>query len=208
VRDSGPRTTASRDFEWHEGETFIGNPSCIWRRESQRECDRQFGAVPYARASSECTFGQVSEATPLTPPQSPCHVLTAGSIRINWRPRDHCSGDHQRDAGPEQREPCRADRRQSCSAWAAIHVYSARAPGRLPSAEEFGEIIVRAKASCALKDVARVELGAQNYNMIGRLNGKPAALIAVYQAPGANAVASAARVRALMLELGWLCRTN
>ena len=81
--------------------------------------------------------------------------------------------------------------------------YTVRAPGRLPSAEEFGEIIVRAKAGegiLRLKDVARVELGAQNYNMIGRLNGKPAALIAVYQAPGANAVATAAGVRALMLE--------
>jgi hydrophobic/amphiphilic exporter-1 (mainly G- bacteria), HAE1 family len=81
--------------------------------------------------------------------------------------------------------------------------YTVRAPGRLPSAEEFGEIIVRAKAGegiLRLKDVARVELGAQNYNMIGRLNGKPAALIAVYQAPGANAVATAAGVRKLMLE--------
>jgi hydrophobic/amphiphilic exporter-1 (mainly G- bacteria), HAE1 family len=81
--------------------------------------------------------------------------------------------------------------------------YTVRAPGRLPSAEEFGEIIVRAKAGegiLRLKDVARVELGAQNYNMIGRLNGKPAALVAVYQAPGANAVATAAGVRALMQE--------
>jgi len=81
--------------------------------------------------------------------------------------------------------------------------YTVRAPGRLPSAEEFGEIIVRAKSGegiLRLKDIARVELGAQNYNMIGRLNGKPAALIAVYQAPGANAVATAAGVRALMQE--------
>ena len=81
--------------------------------------------------------------------------------------------------------------------------YTVRAPGRLPSAEDFGEIIVRARAGegiLRLKDVARVELGAQNYNMIGRLNGKPAALIAVYQAPGANAVATAAGVSALMLE--------
>jgi hydrophobic/amphiphilic exporter-1 (mainly G- bacteria), HAE1 family len=81
--------------------------------------------------------------------------------------------------------------------------YTVRAPGRLPSAEEFGEIIVRARSGegiLRLKDVARVELGAQNYNMIGRLNGKPAALIAIYQAPGANAVATAAGVRALMLE--------
>src|SRR6202042_3679861 len=81
--------------------------------------------------------------------------------------------------------------------------YTVRAPGRLPSAEEFGQIIVRARSGegiLRLKDVARVELGAQNYNMIGRLNGKPAALVAVYQAPGANAVATAAGVRALMLE--------
>jgi hydrophobic/amphiphilic exporter-1 (mainly G- bacteria), HAE1 family len=81
--------------------------------------------------------------------------------------------------------------------------YTVRAPGRLPSAEEFGEIIVRAKSgegTLRLKDVARVELGAQNYNMIGRLNGKPAALVAIYQAPGANAVATTAGVRALMQE--------
>jgi hydrophobic/amphiphilic exporter-1 (mainly G- bacteria), HAE1 family len=81
--------------------------------------------------------------------------------------------------------------------------YSVRAPGRLPSAEEFGEIIVRAKNDggvLRLKDVARIELGAQNYTMIGRLNSKPAALLAIYQAPGANAVATAAAVRKLMLE--------
>ena len=81
--------------------------------------------------------------------------------------------------------------------------YTVRAPGRLPSAEEFGQIIVRARAGegiLRLKDVARVELGAQNYSMIGRLNGKPAALVAVYQAPGANAVATAAGVRKLMEE--------
>src|ERR1700733_12478156 len=81
--------------------------------------------------------------------------------------------------------------------------YTVRAPGRLPSAEEFGEIIVRAKSgegTLRLKDVARVELGAQNYNMIGRFNGKPAALLAIYQAPGSNAVDTAAGVRALMQE--------
>jgi hydrophobic/amphiphilic exporter-1 (mainly G- bacteria), HAE1 family len=81
--------------------------------------------------------------------------------------------------------------------------YTVRAPGRLPSAEEFGQIIVRARPDqgiLRLKDVARVELGAQNYNVIGRLNGKPAALVAIYLAPGANAVTTAAGVRQLMLE--------
>ncbi len=81
--------------------------------------------------------------------------------------------------------------------------YTVRAPGRLPSAEEFGEIIVRAQSGggiLRLKDVARIELGAQNYSIIGRLNGQPAALIAVYQSPGSNAVATAAAVRKVMEE--------
>jgi HAE1 family hydrophobic/amphiphilic exporter-1 len=81
--------------------------------------------------------------------------------------------------------------------------YSVRAPGRLPTAEEFGEIIVRAQSGAGvlrLKDVARVELGAQNYNVIGRFNGKQAALLAIYQAPGSNAVDTAAAVRKVMEE--------
>jgi HAE1 family hydrophobic/amphiphilic exporter-1 len=81
--------------------------------------------------------------------------------------------------------------------------YTVRAPGRLPSAEEFGEIIVRAQQGggvLRLKDVARIELGAQTYNLQGRLNGKPAALLAIYQLPGGNAVQTAAGVRKLMEE--------
>jgi hydrophobic/amphiphilic exporter-1 (mainly G- bacteria), HAE1 family len=81
--------------------------------------------------------------------------------------------------------------------------YSVRAPGRLPTAEEFGEIIVRAQSGAGvlrLKDVARVELGAQNYNVIGRFNGKPAALLAIYQTPGSNAVDTAVAVRKVMEE--------
>src|SRR6202453_4809163 len=53
--------------------------------------------------------------------------------------------------------------------------YSVRAPGRLPTAEEFGEIIVRAQSGAGilrLRDVARIELGAQNYSVIGRYNGR------------------------------------
>ena len=81
--------------------------------------------------------------------------------------------------------------------------YTVRAPGRLPTAEEFGQIVVRATPDggiLRLRDVARVELGAQNYSMIGRLNGQPAALVAIYQSPGANAVATAAGVRKFMEE--------
>ena len=69
--------------------------------------------------------------------------------------------------------------------------YNARAPGRLVSAEEFGEVIVRAQPDGSilrLKDVARVELGAQTYAMEGRLNGQPAALLGIYLTPGSNAL--------------------
>src|SRR5437762_2072350 len=51
-----------------------------------------------------------------------------------------------------------------------------------------------------MKDVARLELGSQTYNIIGRYNGKPAAVVAVYQLPGSNAVKAAAGVRKLMEE--------
>ena len=82
--------------------------------------------------------------------------------------------------------------------------YSVRARGRLTSPEEFGEIIVRESPGGAvvrLKDVARVELGAQNYSMVSRLDGKAAAIVAAYQLPGSNAVQTANGVKKLMAEL-------
>jgi HAE1 family hydrophobic/amphiphilic exporter-1 len=81
--------------------------------------------------------------------------------------------------------------------------YSVRARGRLSSPEEFGEIVVRETpigGVVRLKDVARVELGAQNYSVLGRLNGKPGAIIAAYQLPGSNAVQAAAALKKLMAE--------
>jgi len=83
------------------------------------------------------------------------------------------------------------------------YTYAVRAQGRLISEQEFGEIVVRARPDGSvlrLKDVARVELGAQVYNMLGRLDGKPSAVIAVYQLPGSNAVAAAKGVIAYMEE--------
>jgi len=81
--------------------------------------------------------------------------------------------------------------------------YAVRAQGRLPSAEEFGQIVVRANSDGSilrLKDVARLELGAQTYNLVGRYSGKAAAVVAVYQLPGSNAVKAAEGVRKLMAE--------
>src|SRR5256886_10140709 len=84
------------------------------------------------------------------------------------------------------------------------YTYSVRAQGRLTSPEEFGQIVVRESTGGAivrLKDVARIELGAQNYSVVGRLNGKPGAIIAVYQLPGSNAVQAADGVRKLFAEV-------
>ena len=81
--------------------------------------------------------------------------------------------------------------------------YTVRAQGRLASEEDFGNIVIRAKTDGSmvrLKDVARVQLGAQVYNLQGRLDGKPAAVVAVYQLPGSNAIAAAKGARALMAE--------
>jgi multidrug efflux pump len=81
--------------------------------------------------------------------------------------------------------------------------YTVRAQGRLQTPEEFGEIVVRANADGSfvrVKDIARIDLGAQTYNLKGRLNGQPSAILAVYQLPGTNAVKAAQGVRQLMAE--------
>jgi hydrophobic/amphiphilic exporter-1 (mainly G- bacteria), HAE1 family len=81
--------------------------------------------------------------------------------------------------------------------------YTVRAQGRLTTEEEFGKIVVRANPDGSvlrLKDVARAELGAQVYNLRGRLDGKPSAVVAIYQLPGSNAVQAAAGTRKLMQE--------
>ena len=67
--------------------------------------------------------------------------------------------------------------------------YTVSAPGRLVTPEEFGNIIIRESAKGAtvrIKDIGKVELGSQDYNSFGRLNGKAAGSMAVYLLPGAN----------------------
>src|SRR5438876_784348 len=82
--------------------------------------------------------------------------------------------------------------------------YSVRAQGRLQSEQEFGEIVLRANADGSivrLKDVARMELATQDYDIIGRLNGKPSAVLALYQLPGSNALEAEKGVKRRMAEL-------
>jgi len=80
---------------------------------------------------------------------------------------------------------------------------SVRAQGRLTSPEEFEDIVVRETPETGIvrvRDVARVELGSQDYSVTGHLDGRPSAVIAVYQLPGSNAVETAAGVRKLFAE--------
>jgi hydrophobic/amphiphilic exporter-1 (mainly G- bacteria), HAE1 family len=82
--------------------------------------------------------------------------------------------------------------------------YSVLAQGRLASPEEFGQIVVRETpdgGTVRVRDVARIELGSQDYSVAGRFNGKPSAVVAVYQLPGSNAVDAATGVRKLMTKM-------
>jgi HAE1 family hydrophobic/amphiphilic exporter-1 len=82
--------------------------------------------------------------------------------------------------------------------------YSVLAQGRLVSPEEFGQIVVRETPDGGIvrvRDVARIELGSQDYSIAGRYNGKPSAVIATYQLPGSNAVDAAAAANKLMAQM-------
>jgi hydrophobic/amphiphilic exporter-1 (mainly G- bacteria), HAE1 family len=82
--------------------------------------------------------------------------------------------------------------------------YAVLAQGRLTSPEQFGNVIVREApngGTVRVRDVARVELGTQDYSLKGRLNGKPSAVIAVYQLPGTNAVQTVAGIRKLLAQM-------
>ena len=85
-----------------------------------------------------------------------------------------------------------------------MFTYTVNTRGRLKSAEEFEEIVVRSNpdgSQVRLADVARIELGSLTYRTTGRLNGKPAAVVSVYQAPGSNALAVRGTVDETMKEL-------
>ena len=82
--------------------------------------------------------------------------------------------------------------------------YTVTAQGRLVQAEQFGEIIVRANPDGSfvrLRDVARIELGTQTYMQLGRFQGKPATIMAIYQTPGSNALATADALKIMLVRL-------
>ncbi|HXU47645.1 MAG TPA: multidrug efflux RND transporter permease subunit [Candidatus Binatia bacterium] len=82
--------------------------------------------------------------------------------------------------------------------------YTVRTQGRLVTAEQFGDIVVRENADGSvvrLKDVARIELGSLSYNEASRFDGQPSCIIAVFLTPGANAVAVADAANKVMAQL-------
>jgi HAE1 family hydrophobic/amphiphilic exporter-1 len=82
--------------------------------------------------------------------------------------------------------------------------YTVKLPERLQTEKEFGEIVVRTAkdgSQVKIKDIARVELGVETYSAFTRLNNKPCAIIALYQAPGANAVELARQIRGTMADI-------
>ena len=82
--------------------------------------------------------------------------------------------------------------------------YTVRAQGRLLTAEEFGNVILRANPDGSLvriKDVARIQLGAESYDQQAYMNGAPSSLLLLFQNPGSNALEAANRAKAKMAEL-------
>ena len=82
--------------------------------------------------------------------------------------------------------------------------FTVRTQGRLVTADQFSQIVVRANPDGSLVrlgDVARIELGALSYNEMSRFNGQPSCIVAVFLTPGANAVAVADGARKVMAQL-------
>src|SRR6267142_1422403 len=82
--------------------------------------------------------------------------------------------------------------------------YTVRAQGRLQTPEQFGQVVVRSNPDGSvvrMKDVARIDLGALNYQQFTRFNGQPGSIIAVFQTPGSNALAVAEGVKNTIADL-------
>src|SRR5215510_6291571 len=84
-----------------------------------------------------------------------------------------------------------------------LFTYTVAAPGRLITTDEFEDIIIRgtnAGSQVRIRDIGRAELGSQDYNAFGRLNGKPAGAMAVYMLPGADQLKAADAIYKAMAQ--------
>ncbi len=115
----------------------------------------------------------------------------------------HGAGSHEGDPDAERDRAGRTDRRTAGASGTGIHVRGAH-ERPLGDTAEFGAVIVRTNpdgSQVHLRDVARLELGEQNYNSIARLSGDAAAAIAIYQIPGTNALDVAGQIKKTMEDL-------
>ncbi|WP_419897076.1 efflux RND transporter permease subunit [Roseomonas sp. USHLN139] len=104
----------------------------------------------------------------------------------------------------EQNQQFAAGQINAAPSAGGAYTYAMTAEGRLPDAEAFGNIILQARpdgSTLRLRDVARVELGAQQYDFVGTMNGRPSAPFGIYLQPGANALQTIAAVTARLDEL-------
>ena len=105
----------------------------------------------------------------------------------------------------EQNQQFAAGQINAAPSAGGAYTYAMTAQGRLPDAAAFGNIILQARpdgSTLRLRDVARVELGSQQYDFLGTLNGQPSAPFGIYLQPGANALQTMEAVTARMEELG------
>jgi multidrug efflux pump subunit AcrB len=126
----------------------------------------------------------------LDPAKVAARGLTAGEVVQALR-----ASNLQVAAGAINQPPAESD---------AAYTLSVKTLGRLSSAEEFENIVIRSEPGgqfVSVKDVARVELGAQDYTVNSLLDGKPAVAIVMFQRPGSNALATAQAVKNTMTEL-------
>ncbi len=115
----------------------------------------------------------------------------------------HGERHHRRRATAEHRKLGRAGGRRAGAEGAGVHLCGA-AQGRLETEQDFANIVIRETSDggiIRLKDVGRIELVRQNYSTEGRFNGKPAAVVSIFQLPGTNALKCANAVKAKLAEL-------
>ena len=120
------------------------------------------------------------------------------------QPRPFALRRHQSRPGSKHSGAGRPHRRASRSPTISSSSSTSRRRGVSTTPEQFGAIVLRANpdgSTLRVRDVARVEMGAQNDDMFNRLNGKPAVVIGLYLSPGANAIETAAAVKSTLDKL-------
>src|SRR4029079_2888713 len=137
-----------------------------------------------------CAARDYSRRVWLDPARVASHNLTAGEVVLALR-----AANLQVAAGAINQAPASSP---------GGFTLTVQTLGRLTSPEEFANIVLRAETSGSvtrLRDVARIELGAQDYTLNSYLDNKNAVAIGVFQRPGSNALATAAGIKSTMEEL-------